>query len=105
MCARVIGHLLGSLDSRPGRQRISLDRPSFFAYRSAEADAPVMAYSPGMRLRCRNCGGAATLDDIELLSTYHEQPGAFDDILRRRRGRPPRHGKTPQRRCRMPAAQ
>jgi hypothetical protein len=107
MCARLIGHLLGSLDSRPGRRRISLDRRSFFAYRSAEADAPVVAYSPGMGLRCCNCGGAGTLDDIELFSTYDEQPGAFDhdDILRRRRGRPPRHGKTPQRRCRVPAAQ
>ena len=92
MCARLVGRLLGSLDAASERRYSSLEMPTFFAYRAAEVDAPVVAYRPGMALRCTSCGGAGTVDDVEFFSTYDEQPGAFDhdDILRRGRGRPPR---------------
>jgi hypothetical protein len=90
MCARLVGRLLGSLDGAPERRYSSLGTSTFFAYRAAAADAPVVAYRTGVALRCTSCGGAGTVDDVDFLSTYDEQPGAFDhdDILRRRRGRP-----------------
>jgi hypothetical protein len=95
-CARLIGRLLGSRHGADGRLKRS-ESVKFFAYRSAEANSSVVAYRPGMRLRCATCGGTGALDDIETLSIYEEAPGAYEDAEPPRRGpgRPRQPFKTP----------
>jgi hypothetical protein len=92
LCARLVGRVLGADKRRQSGDRSARHSASFFAYRPADATLPVVAFRPGMRLRCADCGGPGALDDVDYFSTYDEV--AASDIdgepLRRGPGRPPR---------------
>jgi hypothetical protein len=92
MCARLVGRLLGTEQRRQSTDRSTWHSASFFAYRPADATLPVVAFRPGMRLRCADCGGAGALDDVDYFSTYDEVPASAmdEDPLRRGPGRPRR---------------
>jgi hypothetical protein len=92
MCARLVGRLLGTDQRRQSADRPAWHTASFFAYRPADATLPVVAFRPGMRLRCTECGGPGALDDVDYFSTYDEVPASAmdEEPLRRGPGRPPR---------------
>jgi hypothetical protein len=91
-CARLIGRLLGTRNRATPVGEYRMDSLTFFAYRSADRNQPIVSFTPGMRFRCTTCGGAGALDDLDFFSTYDEQPldSEYDDLAPRRPGRPRR---------------
>ena len=90
MCGRLLGRLLGTDHHRQSTDRSTWHSASFFAYRPADTTLRVMAFRPGMRFRCADCGGTGALDDVERFSTYDELPAQEEEPERRGPGRPPR---------------
>jgi hypothetical protein len=92
MCGRLLGRLLGTDHHRQSTDQSTWHSASFFAYRPADGTLRVMAFRPGMRFRCPDCGGTGALDDVERFSTYDELPASTQDEepVRRGPGRPPR---------------
>ncbi len=90
MCGRLLGRLLGTDHHRESANRSTWHSASFFAYRPADTTLRVMAFRPGMRFRCADCGGTGALDDVERFSTYDELPAQEEAPVRRGPGRPPR---------------
>jgi hypothetical protein len=93
MCGRLLGRLLGTTRSTEDGNH-SAGRPAaFLAYRPLDPIERIVRFSPDLRFRCRVCGGAGALDDVDVFSTYDE---ASDDELNnedplvRGRGRPAR---------------
>jgi hypothetical protein len=87
MCGRLLGRLLGS--TRPPE---SGDRPvgnpvAFLAFRPLDPVDRIVPFTPSLRFRCRACGGAGSLDDVEVFSTYDELPEDEEPVVVRR-GRP-----------------
>jgi hypothetical protein len=91
-CARLIGRLLGTRNRATPVGEYRMDSLTFFAYRSADRNQPMVSFTPGIRFRCTTCGGAGALDDLDFFSTYDEQPldSEYDDLAPRRPGRPRR---------------
>jgi hypothetical protein len=92
MCGRLVGRLLGTGHHRQSADGSTWHTASFFAYRPADATVRVLAFRPGMRFRCSECGGTGVLDDVDYFSTYDELPASAQDQepVRRGPGRPPR---------------
>ena len=79
MCGRLLGRLLGTTRARENGDRTAGQPVAFIAYRALEPNERIVPYTPDIRFRCRVCGGAGALDDVEVLSTYDELPPAGDD--------------------------
>jgi len=92
MCGRLLGRLLGTDHHRQSANQSTWHSASFFAYSPANTTLRVMAFRPGMRFRCADCGGTGALDDVEYFSTYDELQGTAQDEepVRRGPGRPHR---------------
>jgi len=91
MCTRLVGRLLGERASLGAAEPLQSGSVSFFAYRAAGAAQPVVAYRPGLALRCAGCGGAGVLDDLEFFSTCDEPAIPNEgDPFQHRPGRRPR---------------
>jgi hypothetical protein len=92
MCARLVGRLLGRHHRRESSDGSSERALSFFAFRPADSTQPAVVFTPQIRFRCSECGGAGALDDVEFFSTYDELPSTAEDgePVRRGPGRPPR---------------
>jgi hypothetical protein len=73
-CGRLLGRLLGTPRRRDDGDRSAGQPVSFLAYRPLDPVGNVVRFKPGMRFRCRSCGGAGALDDIDVFSTYDEAP-------------------------------
>src|SRR5437870_4203690 len=65
MCGRLLGRLLGVARRRENGDRTAGHPDAFIAYRPLDPTAPIVPYTPSLRFRCRACGGAGALDDIE----------------------------------------
>ena len=92
LCGRLLGRLLGSRDTDRSGDRASGAPISFFAYRPIDPSGPIIAFTPLVRFRCAECGGAGALDDVEFFSTFDEAPIRPEgyETGRRGPGRPPR---------------
>jgi hypothetical protein len=92
MCARLLGRLLGTDQRRQGTQHSASNSLSFFAFRPLNPTRRIERFTPGLRMRCGDCGGTGALDDVDFFSTYDEFPvsAADDEPVRRGPGRPPR---------------
>lgn len=84
MCGRLLGRLLGTTRLPENGVRTAGHPTAFVAYRPLHPVDRIVPFSPDLRFRCRVCGGAGALDDIEVFSTYDDTP-AIDDALRERR--------------------
>jgi hypothetical protein len=94
-CGRLLGRLLGTPRRRDNGDRSAGQPVAFLAFRPLDPVGRVVPFHSGMRFRCRSCGGAGALDDIDVFSTYDEPPpgpesGEEDEPLVRSHGRPPR---------------
>jgi hypothetical protein len=78
MCGRLMGRLLGTTHARANGDRTAGHPAAFLAYRPLDPLQRIVPYSPSLRFKCRACGGAGALDDIEVLSTYEELPAVPD---------------------------
>src|SRR5260221_10579864 len=70
MCGRLLGRLLGATRSREDGGRTAGYPTAFFAYRPLDPEGRMVPFTRSMRFRCRVCGGAGALDDIDVFSTY-----------------------------------
>jgi hypothetical protein len=74
MCGRLLGRLLGSAQQHKNGDH-SAGRPvAFIAFRPLDPPGPIVPFTPRLRFKCTLCGGAGALDDVEVFSTYDEQP-------------------------------
>jgi hypothetical protein len=98
MCGRLLGRLLGTTRSSDNGNRPTGHPVAFLAYRPLDPVGRIVAFRPGLRFRCRLCGGVGALDEIDVFSTYEQISAqeAEDDPLPRPRGRPPRPFPTEQ---------
>jgi hypothetical protein len=92
MCGRLIGRLLGTARRREDGDRSAGQPVAFLAFRPTNPTGPVVAYTPALRFRCHECGGAGALDSIDLFSTYDEiaTQDVAEDAAPRGPGRPRR---------------
>jgi hypothetical protein len=74
MCGRLLGRLLGTTRVRENGVRTAGHPVAFVAYRPLNPTERIVPFSSDLRFRCRVCGGAGALDDVEVLSTYDEPP-------------------------------
>jgi hypothetical protein len=74
MCGRLLGRLLGTTRGRDNGDRTAGRPAAFVAYRPLDPVARIVPFSPELRFRCRVCGGAGALDEVEVLSTYDDPP-------------------------------
>jgi hypothetical protein len=77
MCGRLVGRLLGRLQTHKNGDRSAGQTRMFLAYRAVDPSEPLVRFTPRLRFRCRQCGGTGALDEIDVLSTYDD---AFDGI-------------------------
>jgi hypothetical protein len=78
MCGRLLGRLLGTTRVRENGDRTAGHPIAFIAYRPLDPVGRIVPHHPNLRFRCRACGGAGALDEIEVLSTYDEPAPAPD---------------------------
>jgi hypothetical protein len=94
MCGRLLGRLLGTTRLYANGDRSAGQPVAFLAYRPLDPVECIVPFTPGLRFRCRACGGAGALDDLELFSTYDDtspdETEAEIPPMPRRRGRPKR---------------
>jgi hypothetical protein len=93
MCGRLLGRLLGVARSGENGARSAGHPVAFIAYRPLDPVEPIIPFTPRLRFRCRVCGGAGALDDVDIFSTYDDTPMGADEVEEprvRTRGRPRR---------------
>lgn len=78
MCGRLLGRLLGTTRPRENGDRTAGHPAAFIAYRPLDPVQRIVPFTPDLRFRCRACGGAGALDEVEVLSTYDDAP-AIDE--------------------------
>ena len=74
MCGRLLGRLLGTTRTRENGDRTAGRPVAFVAYRPLNPPRRILPFSPELRFRCRSCGGAGALDEVEVVSTYDGPP-------------------------------
>jgi len=79
MCGRLLGRLLGTTRARENGDRTAGSPTAFLAYRPLDPVDRIVPFWPGLRFRCRVCGGAGALDDVDVLSTYDDLPTVSED--------------------------
>jgi hypothetical protein len=72
MCGRLLGRLLGTTHARENGAHTAGHPAAFLAYRPLDPVDRIVPFSASLRFRCRVCGGAGALDDIEVLSTRED---------------------------------
>src|SRR5690242_14732034 len=73
MCGRIIGRLVGPLPAGdPVKRSLAGRLPQFAAFRPADLSTPAVRLIGGEQFRCRTCGGAVIMDELETFSTYSE---------------------------------
>ena len=94
-CARLLGQLLGRPRGRDDGDRSAGKPAVLVAYRPLDPEGRLVPFTPRMRFRCQKCGGTGALDEVEVFSTYDEEPSESgpnhqEEPLERGRGRPAR---------------
>jgi hypothetical protein len=74
MCGRLLGRLLGSAQPHENGDRSAGHPVAFIAFRPLDPPGRIVPFTPGLRFRCSQCGGAGALDDVDVFSTYDEAP-------------------------------
>ena len=74
MCGRLLGRLLGTARVHQNGDRSAGHPLAFLAYRAVDPFEPIVPFTPRLRFRCPQCGGAGALDDIDMFSTYDDPP-------------------------------
>jgi hypothetical protein len=76
MCGRLLGRLLGRSRANANGDRPTGVPQAYIAFRPLDPEGAIVPYTPSLRFRCSACGGAGSVDDIEVFSTYDE----LDDV-------------------------
>jgi hypothetical protein len=82
MCGRLVGRLLGRTRSGENGDRSAGHVVTFLAYRAVDPFQPIERFTPRLRFRCHQCGGAGALDEVDVFSTYDDASDEIRDLAR-----------------------
>jgi len=83
-CGRLLGRLLGAARQSEDGTRGAGQPVAYLGFRPVDPTDRIVPFTTTLRFRCRVCGGAGAVDDVEAFSTYDQDSdeGAEEPIDR-----------------------